>query len=111
MHRAQYATRGPVPQDVIECVEFSLPPLAAGEALVQVLAAPINPSDVLTLTGQYGMLPPLPAVGGNEGVGRVLEVGEGVRLPVGHYPQVEAPREVLTAFLDFVGPLEPGVTA
>jgi trans-2-enoyl-CoA reductase len=83
MHRAQYATRGPVPQDVIECVEFSLPPLAAGEALVQVLAAPINPSDVLTLTGQYGMLPPLPAVGGNEGVGRVLEVGEGVRLPVG----------------------------
>lgn len=83
MHRAQYATRGPVPQDVIECVEFSLPPLAAGEALVQVLAAPINPSDVLTLTGQYGMLPPLPAVGGNEGVGRVVEVGEGVRLPVG----------------------------
>ena len=24
------------------------------------IAAPINPSDVLTLTGQYGMLPPLP---------------------------------------------------
>jgi NADPH:quinone reductase-like Zn-dependent oxidoreductase len=83
MQRAQYATRGTVPQDVIECVEFTLPPLAAGEVLIEMLAAPINPSDVLTLTGQYGMLPPLPAVGGNEGIGRVAEVGEGVTLPVG----------------------------
>jgi len=33
---------------------------------------------VLTLTGQYGMLPPLPAVGGNEGVGRVAALGDGV---------------------------------
>lgn len=83
MQRAQYATRGPVPQDVIECVEFTLPPLAAGEALIEVLAAPINPSDVLTLTGQYGMLPPLPAIGGNEGIGRVADVADGVTLPVG----------------------------
>jgi NADPH:quinone reductase-like Zn-dependent oxidoreductase len=83
MQRAQYATRGSVPQDVIECVEFTVPPLAAGEALLEMLAAPINPSDVLTLTGQYGMLPPLPAVGGNEGIGRVVEVGEGVTLPIG----------------------------
>ncbi len=83
MQRAQYATRGPVPQDVIECVEFALPAPAEGEVLVEVLAAPINPSDVLTLTGQYGMLPPLPAVGGNEGIGRVAAVGEGVTLPIG----------------------------
>jgi NADPH:quinone reductase-like Zn-dependent oxidoreductase len=27
------------------------------------------------LTGQYGQLPPLPAVGGSEGVGRVVELG------------------------------------
>lgn len=78
MKRAQYAKRGPVPQDVIEAVDFQLPPLAPGEVLVSVLAAPINPSDVLTLTGQYGMLPPLPAVGGNEGVGRVVELGPNV---------------------------------
>lgn len=83
MQRAQYATRGPVPQDVIECVDFTLPAPAAGEALVEVLAAPINPSDVLTLTGQYGMLPPLPAVGGNEGIGRIAAVGDGVTLPIG----------------------------
>jgi mitochondrial enoyl-[acyl-carrier protein] reductase / trans-2-enoyl-CoA reductase len=69
-----------------------LPAPAAGQAQVEVLAAPINPSDVLTLTGEYGILPPLPAVGGNEGVGRVVAVagdvrglalGQTVLLPVG----------------------------
>ncbi len=83
MQRAQYRSRGPVPQDVIECVEFTLPPLQAGEVLIDVLASPINPSDVLTLTGEYGMLPPLPAVGGNEGIGRVAAIGDGVSLPIG----------------------------
>ena len=78
MRQARYTRRGPVPQDVIEAVEFTLPPPEAGQVLVEVMAAPINPSDVLTLTGQYGSLPPLPAVGGNEGVGRVVEAGPGV---------------------------------
>ena len=92
MKRAQYNERGPDPQAFIESVEFTLPELVAGQALVQVLAAPINPSDVLTLTGLYGMLPPLPAVGGNEGVGKVVAlgpdtkgpaIGQTVLLPVG----------------------------
>ncbi len=89
---ARYTRRGPVPQDVIEAVASDLPALQAGQARVEVLAAPINPSDVLTLTGDYGQLPPLPAVGGNEGVGRVqavagdvtgLQAGQLVLLPVG----------------------------
>ncbi|MBV8953865.1 MAG: zinc-dependent alcohol dehydrogenase family protein [Solirubrobacterales bacterium] len=75
MLRAQYERRGPVPQDVIEAVEFEVPRLHGGQALVEVLAAPINPADVLTLTGEYGQLPPLPAIGGREGVGRVAELG------------------------------------
>jgi trans-2-enoyl-CoA reductase len=78
MKKAQYRFRGPVPQDVIEAIEFELPPPGAGEVLIEVLAAPINPSDVLTLTGEYGMLPPLPAVGGMEGVGKVVQLGEAV---------------------------------
>jgi len=81
MKKAQYTQRGPVPQASIECVEFPDPVLAEGQALVQVLAAPINPSDVLTLTGEYGMLPPLPAIGGNEGVGKVVAHGPGVSSP------------------------------
>lgn len=92
MKRATYHQRGPVPQDVIDAVDFDLPPPAPGQARLEVLAAPINPSDVLTLTGEYGMLPPLPAVGGNEGVGQVVAlgpntdgpaVGQIVLLPVG----------------------------
>jgi len=92
MLKAEYQQRGPVPQDVIAAVDLQLPPPAAGQVRVKVLAAPINPSDVLTLTGEYGMLPPLPAIGGNEGVGRVeelgpqvtnLKVGQLVLLPVG----------------------------
>ena len=78
MKKAEYAERGPVPQDVIDVVDLQLPPPAAGQVLIEVLAAPINPSDVLTLTGQYGLLPPLPAIGGNEGVGRVVGLGPDV---------------------------------
>jgi mitochondrial enoyl-[acyl-carrier protein] reductase / trans-2-enoyl-CoA reductase len=81
MLKAQYTERGPVPQAVIEAVAFERPVLAQGQALVAVLAAPINPSDVLTLTGQYGILPPLPAVGGSEGVGRVVELGPDTQGP------------------------------
>ena len=58
--------------------KVSLPEPGPGQVLVRVEAAPINPSDVLTLTGEYGMLPPLPAIGGNEGVGRVEQLGDGV---------------------------------
>jgi NADPH:quinone reductase-like Zn-dependent oxidoreductase len=92
MLKAEYQTRGSVPQDVIEAVELHLPAPAAGQVRIKVEAAPINPSDVLTLTGEYGMLPPLPAIGGNEGVGRIeevgpevsnLKVGQLVLLPVG----------------------------
>lgn len=92
MLKAQYSHRGPVPQDVIEAVPFEAPPLQPGQVLIEVLAAPINPSDLLTLTGEYGLLPPLPAVGGNEGVGRIaalgpdvdsLRVGQRVLLPIG----------------------------
>jgi NADPH:quinone reductase-like Zn-dependent oxidoreductase len=81
MLRAQYETRGPVPQDVIHAVEFEVSKLEKGQVLLEVIAAPINPSDVLTLTGMYGQLPPLPAIGGREGVGRVVELGPDTKGP------------------------------
>ena len=68
MLKAEYQQRGPVPQDVIAAVPFDLPELGAGEARVKVLAAPIIPSDVLTPTGEYGMLPALPAIGDSFGL-------------------------------------------
>lgn len=93
MLEARYERRGPVPQDVIQAVERDTPLPGPGQALIEVIAAPINPSDVLTLTGEYGDLPSLPAVGGREGVGRVAvlgpdthgpAVGQVVLLPRGH---------------------------
>lgn len=81
MLKAEYQSRGPIPQDVIEAVPFEKPTLQAGQVLLEMLAAPINPSDVLTLTGHYGILPPLPAIGGNEGVAIVIEHGTGVSEP------------------------------
>ena len=37
-----------------------------------------HPSDVIALSAQYGILPKLPAVPGNEGLVRVLAVGSSV---------------------------------
>ncbi|MGF6780252.1 alcohol dehydrogenase catalytic domain-containing protein [Paraburkholderia sp. GAS334] len=46
-----------------------------GQVLVGVEYAPINFSDILVARGLYPLHPELPSVIGNEGAGRVLEVG------------------------------------
>lgn len=43
------------------------------------LAAPVNPADINTIQGVYPVKPSLPSVPGNEGVGRVESIGEGVK--------------------------------
>ncbi|POI22665.1 hypothetical protein CIB84_013587, partial [Bambusicola thoracicus] len=58
--------------------ELELPALGHSDVLIKMLAAPINPADINMIQGTYALLAPLPAVAGNEGVGRVLEVGPGV---------------------------------
>lgn len=50
-----------------------------GHVHVRWLAAPINPADLNTLQGVYPIKPPLPAVAGNEGYGRIVKVGNGVK--------------------------------
>ncbi|EGT36043.1 CBN-MECR-1 protein [Caenorhabditis brenneri] len=51
----------------------------AKEVLVKWIAAPINPADLNQIQGVYPVKPNLPAVGGNEGFGRVISVGSNVR--------------------------------
>jgi NADPH:quinone reductase-like Zn-dependent oxidoreductase len=49
-----------------------------GEVLVGIEFSPINFSDILVARGLYPLRPELPSVIGNEGVGRVLKIGEKV---------------------------------
>ncbi|XP_064200353.1 enoyl-[acyl-carrier-protein] reductase, mitochondrial [Anguilla rostrata] len=66
------------PAQVVQLESMELPALDEKSVLVKMMAAPINPSDINMVQGTYAVLPDLPAVGGNEGVGVVLEVGSQV---------------------------------
>ncbi|ESQ54264.1 hypothetical protein EUTSA_v10025585mg [Eutrema salsugineum] len=58
-----------------------LPPVEVREndVCVKMIAAPINPADINQIEGVYPVRPPLPAVGGQEGVGEVYAVGSRVK--------------------------------
>lgn len=64
------------PGDVLRMETQSLISLApeAGHVLVRILAAPINPADLNTIEGTYGIKLPLPATPGMEGCG-IVEIG------------------------------------
>ncbi|MFA9218972.1 MAG: zinc-dependent alcohol dehydrogenase family protein [Sphingomonadaceae bacterium] len=51
---------------------------AAGEVLISILYAPVNHNDLLVMGGNFPYRPALPAVLGNEAVGRIVAVGAGV---------------------------------
>jgi NADPH:quinone reductase-like Zn-dependent oxidoreductase len=53
-----------------------------GEVLVRILAAPINPADLNTIEGTYGVKPPLPATPGIEGCG-VVEISSSADFEAG----------------------------
>jgi mitochondrial enoyl-[acyl-carrier protein] reductase / trans-2-enoyl-CoA reductase len=59
------------PSDVLDCSGFSPSEPQAGEVLIRILAAPLNPADLNTIEGTYGVKPALPAVPGIEGCGLV----------------------------------------
>jgi NADPH2:quinone reductase len=65
------------PDEVLLLRDVPVPQPKRGEVRVRMLACPINPSDVMTIRGQYGRQPPLPATPGFEGVG-VVEAGSGL---------------------------------
>lgn len=73
----QYRKHGD-PSQVVRLEHLELPTMNEKSVLVKILAAPVNPSDINMVQGTYAILPDLPAVGGNEGVGVVMEVGSKV---------------------------------
>ncbi len=78
MKQVQFTAFGE-PETVVDCVDVpDVGPLGDGEVLVTIDAFPINPADLLTITGGYASKPDLPATLGAEGTGRIAAVGRGV---------------------------------
>ncbi|CAN5398945.1 zinc-dependent alcohol dehydrogenase family protein [soil metagenome] len=76
--RASQLTGFGRPPEILRVETLPQPEPAAGELLLEMLAAPINPADLNVIDGTYGFLPTPPAIIGNEGVGRVAGLGQGV---------------------------------
>ena len=66
------------PTQVLALDAAPMPEPKAGEVRIRTLLAPIHNHDLLTVRGQYGYKPTLPAIGGSEAVGIVDALGEGV---------------------------------
>lgn len=65
--------------DALAVAVREVPRPAAGQVLVRVAAAPVNPSDLAFLRGAYGIRKRLPVVPGFEGSGEVVAAGGGLR--------------------------------
>ncbi|MDM9628541.1 zinc-dependent alcohol dehydrogenase family protein [Rhizobium sp. S152] len=64
------------PAEVLKIVETPEPPAPAGnQVLVQMEYAPINVNDLLLIKGTFHYNPSLPTPVGNEGVGKVIDIG------------------------------------
>jgi trans-2-enoyl-CoA reductase len=73
INAAVYETHGN-PADVLHVQSRPWPTPAAGEVIVKMRAAPINPADLNQIEGKYPVRAELPATPGFEGAGIVAEV-------------------------------------
>src|SRR5215467_10762734 len=65
--------------DVLRLEEVPTPRPGAGEVLVRVHAAGVNPYDTYMRAGTYAQKPPLPYTPGSDGAGVIESVGDGVK--------------------------------
>jgi trans-2-enoyl-CoA reductase len=77
INAAVYETHGN-PADVLHVESQPWPTPSAGEVIVKIRAAPINPADLNQIEGKYPVRAQLPATPGFEGAGIVAEVGPNV---------------------------------
>src|SRR3984893_13468468 len=64
--------------EVLSLEEVPTPKSAAGQVLVRIHAAGVNPYDTYMRAGTYAIKPPLPYTPGSDAAGTVEAVGEGV---------------------------------
>jgi NADPH:quinone reductase-like Zn-dependent oxidoreductase len=77
MRAIRFHRFGP-PAEVLQLDELPLPEPGPGQVRLRLTHRAINPSDLLTVSGEYGRLPALPAVAGLEGAGVIDALGEGL---------------------------------
>lgn len=78
MKAVQFDRSGP-PADAVTTREIATPTAGPGEVLVRMKASPVNPSDLLYISGHYTTQPDsYPATPGFEGVGVVEATGGGL---------------------------------
>ena len=65
--------------EVLKLEEVATPKPSAGEVLVRIHAAGVNPYDTYMRAGTYAVKPTLPYTPGSDGAGIVEAVGEGVK--------------------------------
>jgi len=65
--------------EVMKLEEVPTPRAGAGQVLVKVRAAGVNPYDTYMRNGSYAIKPPLPYTPGGDGAGVVEAVGDGVK--------------------------------
>ena len=96
--------------EVLQLQEIPTPKPGAGQVLVRVHAAGVNPYDTYMRNGTYAIKPPLPYTPGSDAAGVIESVGEGVtRVKPG--ARVYTARTVSGAYAEYALALESQVHA
>ncbi|HKW63950.1 MAG TPA: NADPH:quinone reductase [Candidatus Acidoferrum sp.] len=94
--------------EVLKLEDLPTPKPAAGQVLVRIRAAGVNPYDTYMRAGTYAVKPPLPYTPGSDGAGVIEAVGDGVKkVKVGD--RVYTARTVTGAYAEYALALEEQV--
>ena len=94
--------------EVLKLEEVATPKPSAGQVLVRIHAAGVNPYDTYMRAGTYALKPPLPYTPGSDGAGVVEAVGEGVK-KVKRDDRVYVARTLTGAYAEYALALEEQV--
>jgi NADPH2:quinone reductase len=96
--------------EVLKFEEVPTPKPGAGQVLVRIRTAGVNPYDTYMRAGTYAIKPPLPYTPGSDGAGVVEAIGEGVK-KVKPGDRVYTAKTVTGAYAEYALTLEEQVHA